>query len=148
MEPWWPNTLVQSKSQRHFDLSAYCLREWWSAGSQSEWGLQLLCQLAVTQMQQKSWRDSWPCQMPYSRVQLMPAQCKPIPDFIEMSWLGCHSHYCQSSNVSTSRLQFSFPIARAVVRSVATGDSQIGPLQGISGIQSLRLCMTESKWRR
>lgn len=46
--PWWPNTLVQSKSQSPFDLLMHCLHDGWSAGSISELGQQLHCQLAVT----------------------------------------------------------------------------------------------------
>lgn len=50
----------------------HCLQDGWSAGSISELGQQLHRQLAVTRTQRTRGGASWPHQMPYSRVQLMP----------------------------------------------------------------------------
>lgn len=82
-------THLFKKNQSPFDLPMYCLRELWSAGTQNDQGWQLLCQLAVTGLQQKAWRELWPHQMPYSRVQLMPHTVKTNSVF-HIKWLDCN----------------------------------------------------------
>lgn len=103
--PWWPNTLVQSKSQSPFDLLMHCLHDGWSAGSISELGQQLHCQLAITHTQRTRGGASWPHQMPYSRVQLMPhAVHHQFNVTNKISWFRCHRHYFQFSRTSISCL--------------------------------------------
>lgn len=115
-----------SKSQSPFDLSMYYLRELWSAGSQNDLGLQLLCQLAVTGLQQKTWRglmasadalSQGPADAPHSANQFRASH--------KMTWFGYHSCFFQCIRISTLYLYFNFPKVWAVVRSVATDHSQI-----------------------